>query len=65
MDAKIINSFIGATVNTLSTVASTNAKIHKPNRKKDQLSHIPNTPIISVPITTDHGEITIEVSLKG
>lgn len=152
MNAKIINSFIGATVNVLSTIASTNAEVHKPYRKKDQLSksdvssvielsgnttgtiaisftetcilgivsamfgeemselngeitdamgeisnmicgqatnkfgefdatlkaafsqvvegkdlplpHIPNTPVISVPITTDHGEITMEVSLK-
>ena len=153
MDAKIINSFIGATVNVLSTVASTSTEIHKPKRKKDQLSkndvssvielsgnttgtivisftgtcilgivsamfgeemselneeitdavgeisnmicgqatnkfgefdatlkaafsqvvegkdhplpHILNSPIISVPIITDHGEITMEVSLKG
>ncbi len=153
MDARIINIFISAIVNILSTVASTKAEIQKPKRKKDRLSksdvssvielsgnttgtiaisftetcilgivsamfgeeinelneeitdavgeisnmicgqatnkfgefdatlkaafsqvvegkdhplpHIPNTPIISVPITTDHGEIAIEVSLKG
>ena len=153
MDAKIINIFIGATVNILSTVASTTAEIQKPKRKKDQLSkseassvielsgnttgtiaisftetcilgivsamfgeainelneeitdavgeisnmicgqatnkfgefdatlkavfsktvegkdqplsHIPNASIISIPITTNHGEITMELSLKG